>query len=70
MQYLRQINFNKRSIDKSDIVNIMNAMRHRDYDDYGLYVSNHVGLEHRILSIIDLSTGHSIKLNVCFNPLN
>jgi asparagine synthase (glutamine-hydrolysing) len=36
---------------------MMQAMRHRGPDDDGLYISGPVGLGHRRLSIIDLSTG-------------
>lgn len=45
------------SIQPSLIKNMMDTMRHRGPDDEGIYISNHVGLGHRRLSIIDLNTG-------------
>lgn len=37
---------------------MMDAIRHRGPDDEGLYLGSQVGLGHRRLSIIDLSSGH------------
>lgn len=39
------------------IERMANAIHHRGPDDTGMYVSGHVGLGHRRLSIIDLNTG-------------
>ena len=36
---------------------MMNIMGHRGPDDEGMYISKHVGLGHKRLSIIDLNTG-------------
>jgi asparagine synthase (glutamine-hydrolysing) len=40
------------------VVAMLDTIRHRGPDDEGIYVNAHVGLGHRRLSIIDLSTGH------------
>ena len=40
------------------IQSMLETIRHRGPDDEGLYMGNQVGLGHRRLSIIDLSTGH------------
>lgn len=37
---------------------MLDTIRHRGPDDDGVYLNSHVGLGHRRLSIIDLSTGH------------
>ena len=44
-------------IDRDVLRRMMDAMRHRGPDDEGMYISGSVGLGHRRLSIIDLSTG-------------
>ena len=37
---------------------MLDTIRHRGPDDEGMYISKNIGLGHRRLSIIDLSTGH------------
>src|SRR5712692_7628211 len=44
-------------VDRDVLRRMMDAMRHRGPDDDGMYISGPVGLGHRRLSIIDLSTG-------------
>ena len=46
-----------RSIDPAMVKEATDLMHHRGPDDFGYYVSNNIGLGHRRLSIIDLSTG-------------
>jgi asparagine synthase (glutamine-hydrolysing) len=54
----------KLNFDRSDQVQpaliraMLDTIRHRGPDDEGLYMKGQVGLGHRRLSIIDLSTGH------------
>jgi asparagine synthase (glutamine-hydrolysing) len=53
-----KINFGRQNVDKNDLLKMMDAMLHRGPDDQGFYIAGNVGLGHRRLSIIDLSTGH------------
>ena len=54
-----KIEFDKESRVSLDLVKAMaNAIRHRGPDDEGYYITGHVGLGFRRLSIIDLSGGH------------
>jgi asparagine synthase (glutamine-hydrolysing) len=46
-----------RPIEKEEILQMANALQHRGPDDEGFYFADGVGLGHRRLSIIDLSTG-------------
>jgi len=46
------------SVDPVLIRAMLDTIRHRGPDDEGLYVASRVGLGHRRLAIIDLSTGH------------
>jgi len=52
-------NYDKAPVDK-ELLNVMSKeIRHRGPDDSGIYLSNNIGLAHRRLSILDLSsTGH------------
>lgn len=47
-----------RSVDPALIQAMLDTIRHRGPDDQGVYFAGQVGLGHRRLSIIDLSTGH------------
>lgn len=49
--------FNKQNADRDVLVGMTNAMSHRGPDAEGIYVEKEIGLGHRRLSIIDLSTG-------------
>ena len=58
------INFDlNRSCSEQDLTAMCDVMRHRGPDDYGIYVDNNIGLGHRRLSIIDLSSGHQPMLD-------
>ena len=46
------------SVNPRVIAGMLDTIRHRGPDDEGAYVTANVGLGHRRLSIIDLSTGH------------
>jgi asparagine synthase (glutamine-hydrolysing) len=46
------------SVDPALIQAMLDTIRHRGPDDQGVYIAGQVGLGHRRLSIIDLSTGH------------
>ena len=48
---------------KRRIATMTDPLAHRGPDDFGYYVDNTVGLGHRRLSIIDLSTGHQPMFN-------
>ena len=43
---------------KDLILKMSDTLRHRGPDDEGIYIGKNIGLGHRRLSIIDLSTGH------------
>lgn len=54
-----KLNFNRDAgVDPSAVHAMLDTIRHRGPDDEGVYVNSNVGLGHRRLSIIDLSTGH------------
>ncbi len=56
-----KISFTNKSVQKRNLVRMTDAIAHRGPDDEGHYISpnQHVGLGHRRLSIIDLSSqGH------------
>lgn len=48
---------NEQQVERELILRMTNEIKHRGPDDEGIYVSKGVGLGHRRLSIIDLSTG-------------
>jgi asparagine synthase (glutamine-hydrolysing) len=50
-------------IEPTLLAQINNAQLHRGPDDEGYYIDEHVGLAHRRLSIIDLSSGHQPIFN-------
>ena len=53
------VNFQSNNPPSLDILNRMNGtLVHRGPDDEGVYLSKHVGLAIRRLSVIDLKTGH------------
>lgn len=53
------INLDKRPVDKGNLVKMTRILAHRGPDDEGFYIEKNVGLGHRRLSIIDLSSaGH------------
>lgn len=45
-------------VDPNLVRGMLESIRHRGPDDEGIYIAPQVGLGHRRLSIIDLSTGH------------
>jgi asparagine synthase (glutamine-hydrolysing) len=54
-----KLNFDQdSSVNPSLIQAMLDTIRHRGPDDEGIYSATQVGLGHRRLSIIDLSTGH------------
>ena len=54
-----RINLDGTSVDRGLLQRMTDVLAHRGPDDEGLYLSGHVGLGHRRLSIIDLSaSGH------------
>ncbi|MCH8033714.1 MAG: asparagine synthase (glutamine-hydrolyzing) [Bacteroidetes bacterium] len=56
--------FNKeRSVDKSQLKRMTDIIRHRGPDSDGFYLNGNIGLGHRRLSIIDLSTGDQPMFN-------
>ncbi len=52
-----------RPVDLSVVKYATDEMKHRGPDDSGYYVNGNVGLGHRRLSIIDLTTGHQPMTN-------
>ena len=50
-------------IDPETLASMNQTMIHRGPDDSGIYHENFIGLTHRRLSIIDLSTGHQPMFN-------
>lgn len=50
-------------IDPAVVIKATNAMIHRGPDDSGFYINKNIGLGHRRLSIIDLSSGHQPMFN-------
>ena len=50
-------------VDENILVRMTNAMSHRGPDDMGTYKNKNIGLGHRRLSIIDLSSGHQPMTN-------
>jgi asparagine synthase (glutamine-hydrolysing) len=54
-----KLNFDQNSnVDPALVRSMLDTIRHRGPDDEGVYAATQVGLGHRRLSIIDLSTGH------------
>ncbi|BAV34014.1 asparagine synthase [Sulfuricaulis limicola] len=51
------------SVDKALLERMTRSMAHRGPDDQGVFVHENVGLGHRRLSIIDLSSGHQPLFN-------
>ncbi len=59
-----KLNFDPREpVDKELLHRMMTLLQHRGPDDGGTYLSGSVGLGHRRLSIIDLSSGHQPMCN-------
>ena len=52
-----------RKVDKDILVSMRDTMVHRGPDDAGIYISDNIGLAHRRLSIVGLSTGHQPMSN-------
>src|SRR6267142_7118833 len=48
---------NAKPVDKALLERMTNVLSHRGPDGEGYYINGHVGLGHRRLAIIDLSTG-------------
>ncbi len=65
------VNKNKAPVDYNILYNTADVLTHRGPDDEGYYIKSNVGLYHKRLSIIDLSTGHqpmhSGSLVIVFN---
>ncbi len=53
----------ERKIDEATLISMRDAMVHRGPDDSGVYINKHIGLAHRRLSIVGLSTGHQPMSN-------
>ncbi len=53
----------QRRVDESRLVGMRDLLVHRGPDDAGCHFDGHVGLGHRRLSIIDLSSGHQPMTN-------
>jgi asparagine synthase (glutamine-hydrolysing) len=53
----------RRVVDRAMLVRMNDSQRHRGPDDSGYHVEPGIGLGHRRLSIIDLSTGHQPVYN-------
>lgn len=51
------------SFDFNDLKKMGDALSHRGPDDEGYYISNHIGLVFRRLSIVDIAMGHQPMLN-------
>jgi len=51
-----KINLNNESVDESLLKSMTSCLLHRGPDDEGMYLKKNVGLGHRRLSIIDLSS--------------
>jgi asparagine synthase (glutamine-hydrolysing) len=51
-----KINFNNEPVDKTLLQRMTSCLSHRGPDDEGIYIKDNIGLGHRRLSIIDLST--------------
>lgn len=52
------LHFDNKPVDQSVVIKMAEKLVHRGPDDSGFYINNNIGLGHRRLSIIDLSTGH------------
>ncbi|MCK4540250.1 asparagine synthase (glutamine-hydrolyzing) [Candidatus Parcubacteria bacterium] len=50
-----KLNLKNQPVEKTDILSMMNEIKHRGPDDEGIYLNNNIGLGHRRLSVIDLS---------------
>ncbi|MEO8515723.1 MAG: asparagine synthase (glutamine-hydrolyzing) [Flavobacterium sp.] len=49
----------QRKVDESILIKMRDSLEHRGPDDKGIYIENNIGLGHRRLSILDISTaGH------------
>ncbi len=58
------LHFDKSKKPSEDILkSMMNTLAKRGPDDEGLYLKDNVALGHRMLSIIDLKTGHQPIFN-------
>ncbi len=45
-------------VDEGQLRRMRDSLAHRGPDDAGLFIDSHIGLAHRRLSIVDLSSGH------------
>ncbi len=50
-------------VEEEELMLMCDIQKHRGPDDFGYYINGHLGLGHRRLSIIDLSTGHQPMAN-------
>ena len=55
--------YSRKNISREEIKRMADAIAHRGPDDEGYYIKDRIGLGHRRLSIIDLSTGHQPLCN-------
>lgn len=53
----------ERRVEEPLLIEMRDLLEHRGPDDAGLYIEGHVGLGHRRLSIIDISSGHQPMTN-------
>jgi len=53
----------ERTVDQDNLLAMRDRMVHRGPDDAGIFIDKNVGLGHRRLSIIDLSSGHQPMSN-------
>jgi asparagine synthase (glutamine-hydrolysing) len=59
-----KLNFDRNAgVDPEVMRAMLDSIRHRGPDDEGIYLSSHVALGHRRLSIIDLASGHQPLAN-------
>jgi asparagine synthase (glutamine-hydrolysing) len=57
------INFNGKHVQKNVLERMNNSLVHRGPDDSGIHLYKNIGIAHRRLSIIDLSSGHQPLCN-------
>ncbi|MCW3093137.1 MAG: hypothetical protein JWP81_4206 [Ferruginibacter sp.] len=51
------LHFDAKPVEKIRLIQMRDILQHRGPDDVGLWIDNYIGLAHRRLSIIDLSSG-------------
>jgi asparagine synthase (glutamine-hydrolysing) len=53
----------EKTVSETEVVGMRDLLVHRGPDDHGIFIDGNVGLGHRRLSIIDLSSGHQPMTN-------